>query len=115
MTRTTQRQIDILVPVSFNFPSLGKLLVLLFVLFAAWFTDTELDFSDRLSLAFGGLFSLFGSLNVAVPYMLDSLKIPADMFQLFLVTGIVVGRFGRHAGCFAHYCPGRRWAARCGR
>ncbi|MEH6585589.1 MAG: cation:dicarboxylase symporter family transporter [Halioglobus sp.] len=86
--------VDILVPVSFNFPSLGKLLVLLFVLFAAWFTDTDLDFADRLSLAFGGLFSLFGSLTVAVPYMLDSLQIPADMFQLFMVTGIVVGRFG---------------------
>jgi Na+/H+-dicarboxylate symporter/ABC-type amino acid transport substrate-binding protein len=86
--------VDIIVPVSFNFPSLGKLLVLLFVLFAAWFTDTELTGADRLSLAFNGLFSLFGSINIAVPYMLDSLHVPADMFQLFLVTGIVVGRFG---------------------
>ena len=86
--------IDIIVPVSFNFPSLGKLLVILFVLFAAWFNDTELTIGDSLSLAFNGLFSLFGSINVAVPYMLDSLRVPADMFQLFLVTGIVVGRFG---------------------
>jgi Na+/H+-dicarboxylate symporter/ABC-type amino acid transport substrate-binding protein len=86
--------VDIIVPVSFNFPSLGKLLVLLFVLFAAWFTDTDLGFDDRLQLAFNGLFSLFGSINIAVPYLLDSLQIPADMFQLFLVTGIVVGRFG---------------------
>jgi hypothetical protein len=86
--------VDIIVPVSFNFPSLGKLLVLLFVLFAAWFTDTDLTAGDRVSLAFSGLFTLFGSINVAVPYMLDSLQIPADMFQLFLVTGIVVGRFG---------------------
>ena len=86
--------VDIIVPVSFNFPSLGKLLVLLFVLFAAWFTDTDLSVGDQLGLAFNGLFSLFGSINIAVPYMLDSLRIPADMFQLFLVTGIVVGRFG---------------------
>jgi len=86
--------IDIIVPVSFNFPSLGKLLVILFVLFAAWFNDTDLTIGDSLSLAFNGLFSLFGSINVAVPYMLDSLRVPADMFQLFLVTGIVVGRFG---------------------
>jgi ABC-type amino acid transport substrate-binding protein len=86
--------IDIIVPVSFNFPSLGKLLVLLFVLFAAWFTDTPLDFVDRVSLAFNGLLSLFGSINVAVPYLLDALRVPSDMFQLFLVTGIVVGRFG---------------------
>ena len=86
--------VDIIVPVSFNFPSLGKLLVMLFVLFAAWFTDTDLSAGDKFSLAFNGLFSLFGSINIAVPYMLDSLHIPADMFQLFLVTGIVVGRFG---------------------
>jgi Na+/H+-dicarboxylate symporter/ABC-type amino acid transport substrate-binding protein len=86
--------VDIIVPVSFNFPSLGKLLVLLFVLFAAWFSDTQLSTADRMALAFNGLFSLFGSINVAVPYLLDSLQIPADMFQLFLVTGIVVGRFG---------------------
>ncbi|MEP4484063.1 MAG: cation:dicarboxylase symporter family transporter [Halioglobus sp.] len=90
----TDSAIDIIVPVSFNFPSLGKLLVLLFVLFAAWFTDTELNFADRISLAFNGLFSLFGSINIAVPYLLDSLRVPTDMFQLFLVTGIVVGRFG---------------------
>ncbi len=92
--KEVESAIDIIVPVSFNFPSLGKLLVLLFVLFAAWFTDTELNTTDRLALAFNGLFSLFGSINVAVPYLLDSLRIPADMFQLFLVTGIVVGRFG---------------------
>jgi Na+/H+-dicarboxylate symporter/ABC-type amino acid transport substrate-binding protein len=86
--------IDVIVPVSFNFPSLGKMLVMLFALFAAWFTDTDLSGAQRLSLAFNGLFSLFGSINVAVPYMLDSLRVPVDMFQLFLVTGVVVGRFG---------------------
>jgi Na+/H+-dicarboxylate symporter len=90
----TESAIDIIVPVSFNFPSLGKMLVLLFVLFAAWFTDTRIDATERLALAFNGLFSLFGSINVAVPYLLDELRIPTDMFQLFLVTGVVVGRFG---------------------
>ncbi len=90
----TDSAIDIIVPVSFNFPSLGKLLVLLFVLFAAWFTDTDLGVGDRLGLAINGLFSLFGSINVAVPYLLDQLRLPGDMFHLFLVTGIVVGRFG---------------------
>ncbi|UCG89089.1 MAG: cation:dicarboxylase symporter family transporter [Gemmatimonadota bacterium] len=90
----TDSAIDVLVPVSFNFPSLGKLLVLLFVLFSAWFTGTPLAFLDQLGLAFNGLVSLFGSINVAVPYLLDRLRIPLDMFQLFLVTGIVVGRLG---------------------
>lgn len=93
-SRETESAIDIIVPVSFNFPSLGKLLVILFVLFAAWFNDVDVSVSDGIALAFNGLFSLFGSINVAVPYMLDSLRVPGDMFQLFLVTGIVVGRFG---------------------
>ena len=93
-SRETESAIDIIVPVSFNFPSLGKLLVILFVLFSAWFNNVDLSVSDGIALAFNGLFSLFGSINVAVPYMLDSLRVPGDMFQLFLVTGIVVGRFG---------------------
>ena len=72
--KDVESAIDIIVPVSFNFPSLGKLLVLLFVLFAAWFTDTDLDSGDRLILAFSGLFSLFGSINVAVPYLLEHVR-----------------------------------------
>ncbi len=90
----TAATIDVIVPVSFNFPSLGKMLVILFVLFAAWFTDTEISVGQYAILASNGLLSLFGSITVAVPYMLDTLQVPIDMFQLFLVTGVVVGRFG---------------------
>lgn len=86
--------IDVIVPVSFNFPSLGKMLVLLFVLFAAWFSDRDLAWADRLELAGNGLLSLFGSINIAVPHLLDRMQIPTDLFQLFLITGVVVGRFG---------------------
>ena len=93
-SQETDSAVDVIVPVSFNFPSLGKLLVLLFVLFSAWFTDRDISLPEQVSLAFNGLFSLFGSINVAVPYLLETLKVPSDMFQLFLVTGIVVGRFG---------------------
>jgi ABC-type amino acid transport substrate-binding protein len=90
----TASAIDVIVPVSFNFPSLGKMLVLLFVLFAAWFTNRDLSAMQYIELAFSGLFSLFGSINVAVPYLLDKMQVPTDMFQLFLMTGVVVGRFG---------------------
>jgi ABC-type amino acid transport substrate-binding protein len=90
----TSSTIDVIVPVSFNFPSLGKMLVILFVLFAAWFTDTDIEASQYFTLASNGLLSLFGSINMAVPYMLDTLRVPIDMFQLFLITGVAVGRFG---------------------
>ena len=38
--------------------------------------------------------TFFGSLNVAVPFLLDLFRIPADTFQLFLATGVINSRFG---------------------
>ena len=45
-------------------------------------------------LAFTGLVTFFGSLNVAVPFLLDLFRIPADTFQLFLASGVINSRFG---------------------
>lgn len=86
--------VDVLVPVSFNFPSVGKLLTLSFVLFAGWFAGTEIGWSQYPMFLISGLFTFFGSLNVALPFMLDLLQIPADMFQLFLAVSFVNYRFG---------------------
>ena len=84
--------VDIIVPVSFNFPNLGKLLMLLFILFAGWFYGASVSLLDYPNFIFSGLFSFFGSVDVAIPFMLDLLQIPADAFQLYLVTGVVNGR-----------------------
>jgi ABC-type amino acid transport substrate-binding protein len=42
---------------------------------------------------FLGLVSFFGSVNVALPFLLDTLRLPSDLFQLFLATTIVTNRF----------------------
>ncbi|HMB69867.1 MAG TPA: cation:dicarboxylase symporter family transporter [bacterium] len=83
-----------IVPVSFTFPHSGKLLSLSFVMFAAWFTDTPLAVSDLPGLAVTGYLSFFGSLNVAVPFLLDLVRVPADTFDLFLATGVLNSRWG---------------------
>ena len=49
------------------------------------------------SLAGAGLLSLFGSLNTAVPFLLDLVRLPADLFQLFVVSSVVNSRFGSAA------------------
>jgi len=49
--------VDIIVPVSFNFPNLGKLLMLLFILFAGWFYGSSISFLDYPNFIFSGLFS----------------------------------------------------------
>ena len=41
-----------------------------------------------------GLLTFFGSLNAAIPFLLDLFRIPADTFQLFLATGVINSRFG---------------------
>ena len=45
-------------------------------------------------LAVTGLLTFFGSLNVAVPFLLDLFRIPADTFQLFLASGVINARVG---------------------
>jgi Na+/H+-dicarboxylate symporter/ABC-type amino acid transport substrate-binding protein len=85
---------DVIVPASFNFPHTGKLLTLTFIFFAAWFTDVTLRLAQYPQLAVSGLLALFGSINVAVPFLLDLFRIPSDTFQLFLATSVVNSRFG---------------------
>ena len=85
---------EVIVPASFNFPHTGKLLSLSFVLFAGWFADALVPLSDYPQLALAGLVTFFGSLNAAVPFLLDQFRIPADTFQLFLATGVINSRVG---------------------
>jgi Na+/H+-dicarboxylate symporter/ABC-type amino acid transport substrate-binding protein len=85
---------EVVVPVSFNFPHSGKLLSLSFIPFAAWFADAPLGARDYPQLLTAGLLSFFGSLNSAVPFLLDLFHIPADTFQLFLATAVINSRFG---------------------
>jgi Na+/H+-dicarboxylate symporter/ABC-type amino acid transport substrate-binding protein len=85
---------DVIVPTSFNFPHTGKLLSISFILFAGWFADAAVPVSEYPRLALTGLLTFFGSLNAAVPFLLDLFRIPADTFQLFLATGVVNSRFG---------------------
>jgi Na+/H+-dicarboxylate symporter/ABC-type amino acid transport substrate-binding protein len=97
---------DVLVSASFNFPSTGKLLTLSFLLFAGWFADTPVAIEQYPSLAIAGMLTFFGSLNAAVPFLLDVFRIPADTFQLFLATGVINSHFGAliaavHTVCLA--------------
>jgi Na+/H+-dicarboxylate symporter/ABC-type amino acid transport substrate-binding protein len=85
---------DVIVPTSFNFPHTGKLLSISFILFAGWFADAAVPMTEYPRLALAGLMTFFGSLNVAVPFLLDLFRIPADTFQLFLATGVINSRFG---------------------
>ncbi|HVM50772.1 MAG TPA: cation:dicarboxylase symporter family transporter [Candidatus Acidoferrum sp.] len=89
----TDSYVDVIVPVSFNFPTVGKLLLLVFLFFAAWFSGSAVSGAHYPKLLAAGLLSFFGSTNVAVPYLLDMLRLPRDLFQLYLISGLLTGRF----------------------
>jgi Na+/H+-dicarboxylate symporter/ABC-type amino acid transport substrate-binding protein len=85
---------EVIIPAAYNFPHTAKIMSLSFVLFAAWFSGAALAPGDYPALAATGILTLFGSLNVAVPFLLDMFHVPADTFQLFLATSVVNARFG---------------------
>ena len=85
---------DVIVPASFNFPHSGKLLSLSFVLFAGWFAGTAVPVTAYPRLAATGALTFFGSLNAAIPFLLNVFRIPADTFQLFVATSVINARFG---------------------
>lgn len=84
----TQSYVEVLVPTSFNFPNIGKLLTLIFVMFAGWYTGKTLPVSDYPMFSVLGLFTLFGGVDLAIPFLLDQLQIPSDLYQLYVVTGV---------------------------
>lgn len=91
----SETAVDVIIPTSFSFPNLGKVLTLSFVLFAGWFSDSAVPVSKYLTFAVTGLFSFFGDPTVAIPFLLDLLQIPSDTYRFFLVVDNLVGaRFG---------------------
>jgi proton glutamate symport protein len=88
-----ESSVEVIVPASFNFPHAGKLFTLSFVLFAGWFSGYAVEVKDYPLLVGTGLASLFANVNLAVPFMLDIMRIPGDLYQLFVTTGVINGRF----------------------
>lgn len=92
---TADGTVDVIVTTSFSFPNLGKILTLSFVLFAGWFSNSPVSATQYPVFATAGLFSFFGDPNVAIPFLLDLLRIPSDTYRFFpAVDNLVGARFG---------------------
>jgi len=92
-TPETERAVEVIIPAFTSFPKSGTLFPMSFVLFAGWFAGAPVAIAHYPIFLFLGLVSFFGSVNVAMPLLLDTLRIPSDLFQLFLATTIVTNRF----------------------
>ncbi|MCP5204959.1 MAG: cation:dicarboxylase symporter family transporter [Pseudomonadales bacterium] len=93
LDKETNSATEVLIPIMFNFPNAGKLLTLLFVPFAAWLSGTPLGAVDYGQLFTVGIPSYFAKAQVALPFLLDVFGLPHDLFQLYLPTTIITGKF----------------------
>ena len=93
LTAESESAAELLVPILFNFPNAGRLLTLLFIPFAAWLAGSTLSTSDYSSLFAVGVPSYFAKAQVALPFLMDFFGLPHDLFQLYIPTTIISGKF----------------------
>ena len=89
---------DVLVPLAYSFPTLGKVTALFFVPFAAWYVGSPLEAVDYPLFLSAGIFVSFGSLVVSIPFLMNLFQVPIDLFQLFLAAGVWSARVSDLAG-----------------
>jgi Na+/H+-dicarboxylate symporter len=96
--------VGVVTPLLFNFPHVGKVVALGFLPFGAWFMGSALSFGQYASLAGAGFLSLFGNLNASIPFLLDMLRLPADLFSLFATSSVINSRVGALASAMHNSC-----------
>lgn len=92
---------EVVVPIAFNFPTAGKLMTLLFVPFAAWLAGSPLEVGRYPGLMVTGLFSYFAKAQVALPFLMDLVDIPHDLFQLYIPTTLLNGKIDSAVGAMS--------------
>jgi len=83
---------EVLMPLAYPFPNLGTIAIMVFVPFSAWFLGMVLSLSDWLTLAGAGVLSSFVAPVVGIPFLMNLLHIPSDMFQLFVISTVYTDR-----------------------
>ncbi len=93
---TEERRImlDTIIPISFNFPLGGRVLLLLFIPFAAWFYGQGLDLWKFPELIIAGILGLFGSEITAMLFLLNYFHIPNDIIEFFVAFNVINDRLG---------------------
>jgi Na+/H+-dicarboxylate symporter/ABC-type amino acid transport substrate-binding protein len=84
--------IRILLPLAYPFPNLGTYAILMFIPFSAWYLGRSLDFSDQLMFQLSAMLSSFVAPIIGIPFLLDAMRLPADMMELFIMSTVYTDR-----------------------
>lgn len=83
---------EILMPLAYPFPNLGTFVIFIFVPFIAWYVGNPLDFIENTTFIAATLLSSFVAPVTGIPFLLDLLKLPKEMFQLFVISSVYTDR-----------------------
>ena len=89
----SDKLVEVIIPVTYNIPNVGKLLSLLFVPFTAWLAGSPLELGQYPEFLVTGVMTYFAKAQTALPFLMDQFEIPQDLFQLYIPTGIINGKF----------------------
>ncbi|MFL5774307.1 MAG: cation:dicarboxylate symporter family transporter, partial [Flavisolibacter sp.] len=93
--KQAETTVDVIIPASFSFPNMGKILTISFVLFAGWSSNASIPVTQYPVFTVMGFFSFFGDPTVAIPTLLNIFHIPSDTFRFFPIADSLIGtRFG---------------------
>ncbi len=83
---------EIMMPLSYPFPNLGTFVIFVFVPFIAWYMGNNFDLEETLTYLGSTLLSSFVAPVTGIPFILDLLKLPQEMFQLFVISSVYTDR-----------------------
>jgi len=83
---------EVLLPLAYPFPNLGTYTILMFVPFGAWYMGETLDLSDQVVFQGAALLSSFVAPIMGIPFLLDLMRIPADVMELFMMSTVYTDR-----------------------
>ena len=89
---------NVVVPLAYPFPHVGKILAFIFVTFAGWYVGQKLPPMEATAMAASGAVSSFASPLVTIPYLLDQYHLPQDLLPLFILPGFITTRLADMVG-----------------
>ncbi|MCU4177193.1 cation:dicarboxylate symporter family transporter [Carboxylicivirga sp. N1Y90] len=83
---------EIMMPLSYPFPNLGTFVIFVFVPFIGWYMGNSFSIEENFVYVGSTLLSSFVAPVTGIPFILDLLKLPQEMFQLFVISSVYTDR-----------------------
>jgi Na+/H+-dicarboxylate symporter/ABC-type amino acid transport substrate-binding protein len=88
----TRMKTELITPLAYPFPNLGTFVIFIFVPFTAWYIGNNFSLTEQFTFLIATIPSSFVSPVTGIPFLLDLLRLPQDMFQLFVISSVYTDR-----------------------